>query len=146
MTDRHPMGLDYYPERTAQACEPVKLSLSAVPFPTDAPLPVKAIQQAHEASRRQSAMFEACAIASELGRMSRESDDPEPLAALMRHAGTQEHATLQLLKLVGRIGLREWFDNDFVVLPKGQAATVLDGCDSTASVMIMESAIEQANQ
>lgn len=175
-------------ERTAQPCKPVKLSLSAVPFPTDAPLPVKSehdlemlqgskrvkigtlskmefveptlgketaplpvmIQQAHDASRRQSAMFEACAIASELGRVSRENDDPEPLAALMRHVGTQEHATLQLLKLVGRIGLREWFDNDFVVLSKAQARSVADCIDKSgfgsAYISLMNHKIKQADQ
>lgn len=106
------------------------------------------IQAAHESSRRQNAMHEACAIASALAGESRKTDDPEPLAALMRHVGTQEHATLQLLKLVGRIGLRNWFDGDFLVLTIDEARKVADQIDSrgigSACIAMMNHKIGQA--
>lgn len=129
-------------ERTAQACRPVKLEFSRDKgktweevgtihdfqfVPPDgldpAPLPVK-IQQAHLATKAQNDMTVACAIASELGRVSREGDDPEPLAALMRHVGIQAGATLELLRIVQRIGLRQWFDGDYVVLSKADASHI----------------------
>lgn len=115
-----------------------------------APVSWPQIQQAHEAARSQSAMHEACAIASALASESVMDSDQEPLKALMRHVGAHEHATLQLLKLVGRIGLRQWFDGEFVVLSKADARALhdaaLNSCMDMRSIDPLAIAIEKADQ
>jgi hypothetical protein len=87
------------------------------------------IQAAHEAASSQSAMHEACAIASAMAASATDDDGRQAISALISHTGTQEHATLQLMKLVGRIGLRNWFDGDFVVLSQEEARRVAASID-----------------
>lgn len=90
---------------------------------------LRRIQAAHEAARIQNAMHEACAIASAMAASATDDDGRQAISALISHTGTQEHATLQLMKLVGRIGLRNWFDGDFVALSQEEARRVAAAID-----------------
>lgn len=152
-------------ERTAQACQPVKLEFNhdwrktrkqagtihefqfVPPGGLDpAPLPVK-IQQAHLAAKAQNEMAMACAIASELGK-DPEVQDPQVFKRLLDALGTDPGgAQLELLKLVQRIGLRQWFDGDYVVLSMREACDLADhlaerGTGSSA----LDCAIQKASQ
>jgi len=125
----------FHAERSAQHTPAVKIpvglggSAQAATVDPDDASAWSRLQAAHLESAKQSLMHEACAIASALAAESAMDSDQEPLKALMRHAGTQEGATAHLLKLVGRVGLRNWFDGDFVVLSQEEARRVAAAID-----------------
>lgn len=94
------------------------------PFATVTPDQLKVGESMHlsvgfHAAKERSAMDAACSIASELAR---ENEDADALASLQKIATEGgDRAVYQLMRLVQRVGLKNWFDGDFVVLSMADA-------------------------
>ena len=84
------------------------------------------LQEVHAQSAMQNLMQQACAVAAELAALGA---DQKPLTELMLHVGTQDSAMAELKKLLIRVGLRNWFDGDFVVLSNEEARRVAAAVD-----------------
>ena len=78
---------------------------------------------------QKSDMARACEIGSRLGRQIVAEDMGADVFAKLVKAVGKDQAEYQLLKLVEAIGLRNWFDGDFVVLSYDQAEKLSHACD-----------------
>lgn len=121
-------------ERTAQHAPAVKIPVGmrqSIELGASLSMGAQSVlkSRAQGLTRTMNAMQHACAIASELARESRDKDDPEPYAALMR-AVSPDELSVAFLKLVARIGLRNWFDGDFVVLSAEEARKIAGQIDA----------------